>query len=243
MYSDADAAALYDIVSPWDGERFPADRFYDELVLAAESVLDVGCGTGSMLRQARERGHRGRLAGFDPDGDRLAIARRREDVEWRRAVAVEAGWDAEFALATMTSHAFQCLVTDAELRSSLTAIRAALRPGGRFAFETRHPQARAWRDWNPGNAAEVTDATGRVLRAWHEVQSVIDDVVTFTGTTAEPDGTVLRVDTTSLRFLDESTLDLFLDEAGFDIDARYGDWDASPVTGTSTEIITIARRP
>ena len=45
----------------------------------------------------------------------------------------------------MTGHAFQMLVSDDELRRSLRAIRAALADGGRFAFETRHPQARAGR--------------------------------------------------------------------------------------------------
>jgi hypothetical protein len=70
-------------------------------------------------------------------------------------VAADAAWDRGFDLATMTGHAFQCLVGDDELRASLAAIRAALRDGGRFAFETRHPQARAWEDWNPSNATEV----------------------------------------------------------------------------------------
>jgi hypothetical protein len=93
----------------------------------------------------------------------------------------------------MTGHAFQCLVADEDLRASLAAIRAALREGGRLAFETRHPQARAWEDWNPGNGVDITGPGGRPLRAWHEVESVDGDLVTFTGTTAQPDGTVLSV--------------------------------------------------
>jgi hypothetical protein len=46
-------------------------------------------------------------------------------------------------LVGMNSNAFQCLVTDDELRASLRAIRTALREGGRFAFGTRHVPARA----------------------------------------------------------------------------------------------------
>ncbi|GLW15098.1 hypothetical protein Stsp01_18410 [Streptomyces sp. NBRC 13847] len=138
--------------------------------------------------------------------------------------------------------AFQCLVTDEELRASLAAIRAALRPGGRFAFETRHPQARAWQDWNPSQARELTGPAGRALRVWHHVESVTGDLVTFTGTTAEPDGRVLRVDRTTLRFLEVAALDAFLAAAGFVVEGRYGDWDRGPVTATSREIITVARR-
>lgn len=248
MFSDADAAALYDLQNPWDSTRFPADGFYTELVLAEDAVLDVGCGTGSMLRHAREHGHVGRLVGLEPDQASLDRARRREDIEWVAGVAADASWDQEFDLATMTSHAFQCLVGDDELRASLVAVRAALREGGRFAFETRHPQARAWQEWNPSNASDVVDGSGRALRVWHQVESVVGDVVTFTETTSllngagAPDGTVLRVDRASLRFLDVPTLNAFLTEAGFTVEAQYGDWRRGPVTDTSRSIVTIARR-
>ena len=243
MLSDDDAAELYDVLNPWDPDQHPADRFYDDLVVDADSVLDVGCGTGAMLAGAREAGHQGLLAGLDPDPAALARARRRRpDIEWTLGRAAGIRWRAEFSLATMASHAFQCLVTDAALRASLAAIRSALAPHGRFAFETRHPQARAWADWT---AAHVTDvvAAGRELRVWHEVESVAGDVVTFTGIAAAPDGTVLRTDRTSLRFLDVTALAAVLADAGLVIDAQYGDWDLGPVTGASKEIITIARRP
>ncbi|MFG2191255.1 class I SAM-dependent methyltransferase [Streptomyces sp. NPDC048639] len=242
MFSDADAAALYDLLNPWDPEQWPADRFFDELLMAAGSVLDVGCGTGAMLHRARERGHGGRLVGLDPDPAALARARRRTDVEWFKGAAADAAWDAEFELALMVSHAFQCLVTDDDVRTSLAAIHEALCVGGRFAFETRHPQARVWEDWNLSHASDVIDAGGRALRVWNEVESVTGDVVRFRGITAEPGGPLLRADRTSLRFLDVGTLDGFLAEAGFVVEARYGDWDRGPLTRTSREIITIARR-
>ena len=124
----------------------------------------------------------------------------------------------------------------------LTAIRAALCEGGRFAFETRHPQARAWEDWNPANASEVVDAAGRRLRVWHQVERLVGDVVTFTETTSDLDGTVLRVDRVSLRFLDVPTLGAFLAGAGLGIEAQYGDWRRGRITNASREIITIARR-
>jgi SAM-dependent methyltransferase len=209
--------------------------------MAADSVLDVGCGTGAMLACAREHSHRGRLTGRDPVRAALDRARRRADVEWTEGAAADARWKGDFGLATMTGHAFQCLVTDHELGASLTAIHAALREGGRFVFETRHPQAHAWQDWNPANASDITDPAGRALRVWHEVEAVADDVVTFTETTAQPDGAVLRVDRASLRFPGLQTLSAFLVGAGFEIEAQYGDWHRGPITTASREIITIAR--
>jgi SAM-dependent methyltransferase len=242
MFSDADNAELYDRLNPWNPETWPGDGFYNELVMAADSVLDIGCGTGAMLAHAREHGHRGRLTGLDPDRAALERARRQTDIEWVEGRASDAVFDGEFDLAVMTGHAFQCLVTDQELDASLAAIRAALHEGGRFAFETRHPQARAWQDWNPVNAADVTGPADRPLRVWHEVESVDGDLLTFTETTAEPGGTVLRVDHATLRFLDPPTLAAFLDAAGFQIKAQYGNWDRAPVTAASREIITIASR-
>ncbi|MFF4593154.1 class I SAM-dependent methyltransferase [Amycolatopsis sp. NPDC001319] len=234
--SDDEAAELYDVLNTWGD--FPADRFYDGLVESAQDVLDVGCGTGGMLHHARERGHRGRLVGLDPDRAALARARRRTDVEWWEGTAAALRSEAEFDLVTMTGHAFQCLTTDEDLRCSLSAIGRALRPGGEFAFETRHPQAKAWEDWTPAN--QVTVSRPRPLRLWHEVESVVGDVVTFTETSADPEGAVLRVDRAALRFLGPEELDAFVAAAGFAVEERFGDWERGPLTEQSREIVTIA---
>jgi len=240
VFTDADAAALYDLLNPWDPERYPSDAFYDGLVMTAAAVLDVGCGTGSMLHKARESGHRGRLVGIDPDTAALDRARRRTDIEWVAGRAADAHWDQEFDLATMVSHAFQCLIDDGEVHASLVAIRAALRDGGRFAFETRHPQAKAWESWTTG--VQQVDFSGRTLNVGHQVESVIGDVVTLIETTSDGAGTELRSDRSRLRFLDVPALSAFLTRAGFEVEAQYGDWQRGAITDSSREIITIARR-
>jgi hypothetical protein len=143
----------------------------------------------------------------------------------------------------MTGYAFQCLVTDDDVWASLRAVRRVLRPEGRFVFETRHPQAQAWLDWNPYRAKDITGPTGRPLRVWHRVESVKGELVSFATTTADPDGTVFHVDWATLRFLPAGTLSLFLTEAGFELEAQYGDWHRGPLTHESLAIVTVARRP
>jgi SAM-dependent methyltransferase len=176
------AAETYDSFNAWA----PSDDFYLALVLGAEAVLDVGCGTGTLLHRARRDGHTGRLCGLDPDPAMLDRARRRTDIEWVLSDAASARFDREFDLAVMASHAFQNFITDDDLRASLAAIRSALVDGGRFAFETRNPLVREWESWNPDNPFEVVDADGTVIRASYETEPIDGDVVTVTETLTSP---------------------------------------------------------
>ena len=169
-------AAWYDVLNPWG----LSDDFYLGLVMSADRVLDLGCGTGRLLHRARGIGHTGRLCGLDPDPAMLEQARVRTDIEWVLADAASAAWDRDFDLAVMASHAFQVFVEDDQLRESLVAIRAALVDGGRFAFETRHPQARAWEGWNA--SFEIRNPGGEVARVEYGLQDVKDDVVRVTET-------------------------------------------------------------
>lgn len=236
-YSDAQAAELYNLLNPWG----PSDDFYLSLAMATPSVLDVGCGTGMMLHQARKLGHQGRLLGIDPDAAALDVAMRRDDIEWVEGTAATMPWRQEFHQAVMMSHAFQCLVSDDDIRASLAAIRTALVDGGRFTFETRNPRVRAWERWNPDNPTDVTDGDGRQLRIIHRVESVEGDLVTFTETTSEPGGPALRTDRTTLRFLDLDTLSGFLTDAGFVIAGQSGGWFGEPLEPASNEMIITAK--
>jgi SAM-dependent methyltransferase len=229
-------AAWYEVLNPWG----PSDDFYLGLVMSADRVLDIGCGTGRLLHRARDVGHTGRLCGLDPDPAMLDQARVRTDIEWVLADAAAATWDREFDLVVMTSHAFQVFVEDDQLRKSLSAISAVLVDRGRFAFETRHPRARAWEGWN--TSFEIRNPRGEVVRVRYEIQDVKDDVVRFTETLSGQWWDRQQTEHGVLRFLGPEALTTFLHEAGFVVDEQFGDWLRSPLTETSEEIITIARR-
>jgi SAM-dependent methyltransferase len=239
VYSDADVAALYDVLNPWG----PSDDFHLALVMAAPTVLDVGCGTGGLLARARQAGHDGRLCGVDPDEAALARARQKcPDVEWLAGTAASMTFDGEFRHALMASNAFQCLITDEDVAGSLTAISAALVPGGTFAFETRNPLARAWLEWEPHNGMDTVDHAGRRVRVFHHVESVDGDVVTLTETTQAAGSGEPRVDRASLRFLSVERLDGFLAAAGLRVSQRYGDFTGGAFTPASPNIVTVAER-
>ncbi|WP_410569254.1 class I SAM-dependent methyltransferase [Amycolatopsis sp. cmx-4-61] len=235
-YTDAGLAALYDAMNPRQSTGDFA--FYLPMIMAAGAVLDVGCGTGSLLHWARESGHEGRLVGLDPAEGMLGQARRRDDVEWVHGDLSTAAWDSEFDFAVMTGHAFQVLLTDEEVRTAFAAVRRALRPGGRFGFETRNPAARGWERWTPAQVWEAGD-----VRSWNDAGPFENGYVRFTTTYESPRWEAPRYSESTLRFLDVPALSRFIEEAGLVVDEQYGYWDRTPVTGTSPEIITIVRRP
>lgn len=238
VFSDARLAALYDKLYP----RPPSFDFYLPTILASRAVLDVGCGTGALLHEARRTGHVGRLCGLDPAEGMLAQARSHADIDWICSDLAAARWAGEFELVVMTGHAFQVLVSDAELRASLAAIRAALGHAGRFAFDTRNPGARAWEKWSAVSAVEVAGERGERVRLTLKVEVPFDGRtvgISETFTSASWDRP--RVSRSTLRFLAADALASLLEEAGFVIEAQFGDFDRRALSAASPEIITIAR--
>ena len=92
-------------------------RFVEEL--GAASVLDVGCGTGTLACMLARRG--ARVIGIDPGAASLAVARAKPGasaVEWIHGSASEAtklGVD----VAVMTGNVAQLFVSDVEWRATL----------------------------------------------------------------------------------------------------------------------------
>jgi SAM-dependent methyltransferase len=240
LFADAYLAGLYDI---WHPRSVRDDYdFYLPHIMAAEAVLDAGCGTGTLLHDARGAGHIGRLVGLDPAEAMLALARRRTDIEWVLGDLQSAAWDGAFDLVVMTGHAFQAIIADEDLRGAVAAVRRALKPGGRFAFETRNPAARAWERWRPENAATIIDAEGRPVRITTEVVAPFDgETVSFIHTFTGGHPSLPQVSRSTLRFLDPAALQSLLTEAGLRVEQQFGDFDGRPLTPDSAEIITFAR--
>lgn len=238
LFREPSLAELYDAFCV---ERRDFD-FYLPLVMSAASVLDVGCGTGELLRLARCSGHSGRLCGLDPADAMLDQARKRGDAEWILGDLSSVAWEREFDLIVMTGHAFQVLVEDDEIRDALGAIRSALTDSGQFVFETRNPRVREWESWVPENAATIEHG-GRAVTMAHQVeQPVVGDVVSFTATFSSPSWDRPQVSRSTLRFISEDKLSRFLADAGLVVEEQFGDWERQPLTSASPEIITVAGR-
>jgi ubiquinone/menaquinone biosynthesis C-methylase UbiE len=235
-------AALYDAENPWAAD----DDFYLAVALHnGGPVLDLACGTGRLTRALAARGLS--ITGIDlaqPMLERARMLARQANlrVEWVEADCRRFDLGRHFALALMTGHAFQALLTEADQRACLARVAAHLEPGARFAFELRNPKAGAVERNHHAYTVPVQDLHGRwidrSIASRYDPQTQIEDVtrrrtMRDTGQTAT---THIR-----LKYTTAEALDRLLAEAGFTVEARYGDWSRAPFTEDSIEIITVAR--
>jgi hypothetical protein len=77
---------------------------------------------------------------------------------------------------------------------------------------------------------------------WHEVTEVAGPLVRFATTTEVLGSGDRRVVTDTLRFRNQATLRQSLARAGFEVEHVHGDWDGSPATASSRELLVTARR-
>jgi SAM-dependent methyltransferase len=207
-------------------------------------VLDLGCGTGRLGLALAGDGHR--VVGVDPSAAMIAEARRQDrdgTATWVVGDARTLDQVRSFDLVSMTGHAYQALLDDDGQQRALRAIHAHLRPGGRFAFETRNPGAEAWRGWTPElTRREVAVEELGAVVVGHEVDAVVGDLVTYQTSYRFAEGSEL-VTTTTLRFPSQEVITGALVAAGFETVTVHGTWDGAPVTPTAPELVVVARVP
>lgn len=240
LFEDAFLSQVYDAWHP-RSVRHDYD-FYLPYIMGASAVLDAGCGTGTLLAEARRNGHRGRLCGLDPAEGMIRAARQHGGIEWVQADLRSATWRDAFDLVVMTGHAFQAIVADDDLIASVRAVERMLTPGGRFAFETRNPAARVWERWRPDHAKTVICSEGTQVQITTNLDRTFDGrTVSFTHLFEGQHPSLPRASASTLRFLDVATLRQLLEKACFRIEAQYGDFRGGPLSASAEEIITIAR--
>jgi SAM-dependent methyltransferase len=210
---------LAEIYDPLDPDRSDLE-VYVAIVeeFAARTMLDIGCGTGTFACLLAQRGID--VTAVDPAEASLEVARAKAGAEKVRWVHGDSSQlpTLHVDLATMTGNVAQVFVTDEAWRSTLAHVRAALRPGGRFVFETRDPARRAWNDWNRESSYARTAIAGvGDVETWVQVTDVRDGLVSFESVFVfTADGTVMRSHST-LRFRDRDEIVESLRAGGYSV--------------------------
>lgn len=242
-YGDPRLVDLYDQDNP-DG---PDHDLYRALAdeLGAQSILDLGCGTGLLTVTFARPGRV--VVGLDPSPAMLDIARRRpgaDQVRWipgdSSAWATGGQEYPRFDYAVMTGNVAQHIL-DPDWQRTLTDLAAAVRPGGVLAFESRNPRARAWESWG-GGAQTVRETVHGPLREWAETTEPASGLVQmrFHNVFEATNDYVLAELT--LAFRGQDVIKQQLQEAGFVVEEVWGDWARTPVAADSPIMVFHARR-
>ncbi|MBA3670232.1 MAG: class I SAM-dependent methyltransferase [Sphingomonas sp.] len=99
-----------------------------------ESIIDVGCGTGTFAILVKKAAPKARIVGLDPDPKALALAATKAaadgiDIEWRHGFARDTA-DAGAAFDKIVTSLMFHQVPLSEKRAGLEAMFGALRPDG-----------------------------------------------------------------------------------------------------------------
>jgi SAM-dependent methyltransferase len=239
-FNDPRLVPVYDPWCPWG----PPDDFF--MQLAGETrqarVLDFGCGTGRLAIALAAEGHH--VTGVDPASASLQAAQVKlgsDRVTWIEG-SHEILPSAAFDLIVLNSHVAQFLLTDLEWTNTLSGFSQALVPGGRLAFDSRDPQARAWEAWNPVDSRQrVSLPDGRTVDIWTEPIEAVGETRTFVIHYRFSGSNEELLSRNTLRFRSEQTLRSSLQAAGFQVEQIFGGWNRDPIGHQDGEFIVLAR--
>lgn len=246
LYHDPALARFYDLENGW-GADFD---YCCKLAEDAGSVLDLGCGTGTLAARLTEGGRE--VTGVDPADAMLEIARRRpggQKATWVEADARVVRLGRTFDLVVLTGHAFQVFLTDQDQAAVLSTIAAHLAPGGRFIFDTRNPlvfdcarpEAPIWHDWRPDASRRQLQASGLGrVEAWSDVaHDAASGIATYqTHYRIAASGEEVSA-ASQIRFADQVRLAAMIDRQGLAAEQWFGDWRGSTFEAASPDIIPL----
>lgn len=231
-------AEIYD---EWSAPMTEDVPFYVELAREADGpIVELAVGTGRVaIPVARESGKR--VLGIDSSPAmlelaRAAVAEAGVDVELREGDMLDLELDEPAALVYCPYRALLHLPTWHERRRLFERVAAALRPGGRFAWNAFV--------FNPHIAAR-NDGMAQRHPGSGEIWELVDhapgdnriDVTAFAGVPGNEPRTL------SLWWVTRSEWEGLLDVSGLETEALYRSFDRKPFDDEASEFVWIARKP
>lgn len=216
IFENSRLVEIYDFL---DGARGDLDHYISiAKELNAQSILDVGSGTGCFALLAADLGFQ--MTGVEPAKASLNWARQKpnaDKIRWIHGYA-ESLPPLGVDLAVMTGNVAQVFLDDHVWESTLIAIRKGLSPKGHFVFEVRDPAQKAWLEWNRDKTyRRVKVPSVGYIEEWCELIDVSNELVSFQWTYIfESDGATIKSEST-LRFREREAIEKSLLKCGYKI--------------------------
>jgi len=251
LYSDAWSAEIYDYEVGGLGDL----PFWQSLAeKTGGPALELACGTGRLLLPLARAGTN--AVGLDASPYMLAVARRKlaqESPEVQARTRLVEGSMADFSLSEqfgliyIPARSFQALLTREEQRSCLTSCAQHLRPDGLLAIDVFNPRLDllinpTGHDDGPSEfeGQEGLTVIHRAHVDYDRAEQTLAGPWWYEYDTEK--GHVVREYSLTLHYFFRFEMEWMLESCGFEADALYGDFERSPFTADSPEIIVVARR-
>lgn len=247
---------LYDSVTLYR-TRPDVDFYVEEAHATNGAVLELGCGTGRVLIPAARLGKE--ITGVDSSARMLAQCRAtldqeppnvRDRVTLVRMDMRELDIGSRFSLVMIPFRPFQHLTAVSDQIATLQGIHRHLEPGGRLVFDVFNPNVKYLledRTAEREDTAEVELPDARTFRRTGRVAAVhiVDQYseVELIYYVRGADGTEQRlVHGFLMRWFWRYELEHLLARCGFRTKAVFGDYNRSPLTDASPDMIFVAER-
>ena len=251
-----ETAALYDMGN--ERPSMAADiRFYLEIVAPAESVLEVGCGTGRVALELAARGNL--VTGIDLSPSMLkefcykiagspAVSRR---LTLGQTDMRDFDLGRTFDWIIFPFRVFQALTSDEDRRLCLASARRHMHEGSRAIVTLFNPDRSILEGWGRKDVLDfesTDDATGRTVRRfqdqlWHDERRQI--TAATTRYEIRKGGALLEtlVDELELGYLYPDQCEQLFAACGLAVADAYGDYDRRPLRAEEQiEQIYVLRR-
>ncbi len=246
----AEIVDFYDLEHDDFGDDVP---FYlNSITSVGDPVLELGCGTGRLLRPIAKAGFR--VTGVDSSPPMLRKAQGSFSPALRKRITLHEGLMEEASRAPggpfgVVIFGLNGLLHLADSRAQLRALRSAreaLDPRGQLLIDVFNPTLETLRHFEIGVAHEgtwVSDGGDQVdkfsARKVSTSSQLIQTRIWYDIT--RPTGELRRVTTSfDLRYLHRNELELMLDIAGFCDFQIYGGYELEPYDDTSDRLIIAA---